>query len=231
MIRLVTYSDHTMTKSLEICCLSASKQGVEVCWPQNPNTINQEFKDFNKDIFAAERGAGYWLWKPYHIYKAMLQCQEGDILIYADAGVEFINSVKHIIERMDEDVFLFTNTHPQFHWCKREVMLSMNVPETLDIGQVQASIIFFKVTEETRNFVKKWLLWCQMPNLINDHKWMPQCKEFQDHRHDQAILTNIAYLYNYKFHWWPTVYAEHIRVAGDTYPVMFNHHRKRDNEW
>jgi hypothetical protein len=237
-IILVTFSDASMSISKELCVESALKHGCTHAWPQNPDTISYEFKQVNRDIWQpGNRGADcFWLFKPYIIYKGMLQMQDGEVLIYADAGVEFINDVQHIISRMDENVFLFTNTHPNHHWTKRETLEEM-MPGFVEMRdadyvwpQVQASVIFFRICKETIDFVKRWLLWCQMPGIIDDVKG-DQKRYFQDHRHDQSVLTCLATKYVYKLHWWPTAYAEHIRVPGDTYPVMFNHHRKRNHEW
>lgn len=233
MIVGITYTDDNMTISANKCAASMEKNGCNYAEVWKLSDISDDFRNANKEIFYNERGAGcYWLFKPYIIYKSMLALNDGDMLIYSDAGVEFITPVNEIISRMDEDFFFFTNTHPQFHWTKLEVMIEMGMANpTICGGQAQASVIFIRVNQKTKDFIKQWLLWCQMPDLINDVKILPQLKEFQDHRHDQSILTNLIYKHGYKMHWWPTAYAEHIRVEGDDYPVMFNHHRRRNNEW
>lgn len=248
MIYLVTYSDSTMTRSKELCCESARRFGVDIVWPQSPDTISGEFKEFNSEILTQPRGNGYWLWKPYHIYKAMLKLKEGDTLVYADAGIEFVAPVREIIDRMDEDIFLFTNGFYQHEWCKRDVMRTIRSfgkpyvvgqpgPEIM-VGaepsdkQVQASVMFFKVNQNTKNFVKEWLLYCQMPGFIDDSpSKLPNHQTFAEHRHDQALITCLQIKHGYKLHFWPTNYSEHIRHTaqpGDTYPTMFNHHRKRN---
>lgn len=246
MIRLVTYADHRMTQSMELCCSSAKKHGVDVCWPQNPDTISIEFKEMNRDIWKeGNRGADcFWLFKPYVIYKAMLSCADGDILVYADAGVEFVNSVKHIIDRMDENIFFFTNGFSHVEWCKGDVINAIN-PSIFKHAafafdapkvflQVQASVIFFKITPETIAFVKQWLLYCQMPGLIDDSpSILPNYPTFAEHRHDQAIITSLQIKHGYSLHFWPTNYSEHIRHTAqmsDNYPTIFNHHRKRNDE-
>lgn len=233
MIKGVTFTNEQMTISAELCKRSMEKNGVDECEIFTHDDIRDtEFYAFNKGILDNPKGAGFWLWKPYIIYTCMLEMQDDEILIYSDAGVEFVAPVSEIINRMDEDFFFFTNTHPQFHWCKREVMISMNMPLNIPTGQAQASVIFIKVNQITKDFIKRWLLWCQMPGLIDDTILLnEQAKEFQDHRHDQSILTNLILKSRYKTHWWPTAYAEHIRVPGDSYPMLFNHHRKRNDEW
>lgn len=261
MIRLVTYADNKMLRALDLCARSAEKNGVDmsftyqrymVCGEPGMAGIYKEFYEFNKEVLDQERGGGYWLWKPYVIYLQMLNAKDGDILIYSDAGVEFVNNVNEIISRMDEDIFFFTNGFPHVEWCKGDVFYSIVKPPVVEVRkyddcidiiskyqhpetdpkQVQASVIFFKVNQKTRDFVKEWLLYCQMPGFIDDSpSKLPNYPTFAEHRHDQAILTCLQIKYGYKLHWWPTQYSEHIRIPGDNYPVIFNHHRKRDNEW
>jgi len=239
MIIGVTFSDPRMTRSAELCSRSMLANGVDKVWQQNPNTISDDFVRMNRHILNHERGAGFWLWKPYFIDKAINEpsIADGDIIVYADAGVEFVANVSHIIDRMDEDVFLFTNGFSHAEWCKGDVWRSiLPVIMPFDIyKQVQASVLFIRVTPRTRKFIREWLLWCQMPGLIDDSpSQSPNYLTFAEHRHDQAILTCLQIKYGYKLHFWPTNYSEHIRHTAqpeDNYPTLFNHHRKRNNEW
>lgn len=201
------------------------------------------FAWLNRETLKQERGCGYWIWKPWAIAYSMFNlCKEGDSLIYADAGVEFIAPVQEIISRMEQDIFFFSNGWPHYDWCKRKVFEAIIPdlyreyhPERKYMPQVQASVIFFKVNQQTRDFVKEWLLWCQMPGFIDDSPSVEGQGEqagFQEHRHDQAILSCLAYKYGYRQHWWPTQYSMHlVRSERDNYPCMFNHHRKRNDEW
>lgn len=241
MIHLVTYSDSNMTKSREVCVESAKANGVDQVHSYDPSFISHEFLKSNKEIFAYKRGGGYWLWKSYLINKVIENLQDGDILIYSDAGIKWIANVNNIIERMDQDIFLFSNGHQHVHWCKMDVITTINYKEfngAKDPGyytthqQCQASVIFIKVNQNTRNFVKEWLLWCQMPGFIDDSpSKLPNHPEFAEHRHDQAILTCIAIKYGYKLHYWADARwysTQRHRWPGDNYPLMFDHHRFRD---
>lgn len=255
MIYGITYSDEKMILSAQRCADSMRKNGVDGVEAYNPNFfINERWYFENSQILDNERGSGLWLWKPYIIFQSILlangKVQDGDLLIYSDAGIEFVAPVSNIINRMDQDIFFFTNGFPQVEWCKGDVLKIINWGKPHEDSddyelkqfwegefirsykQVQASVIFFKVNQNTRNFVKEWLLYCQMPGFIDDSpSKLPNYPTFAEHRHDQAILTCLQIKYGYKLHWWPTQYSEHIRIPGDDYPVMFNHHRKRNNEW
>ncbi|HEY9702184.1 MAG TPA: hypothetical protein V6C58_07045 [Allocoleopsis sp.] len=251
-----------MSKAAKLCVQSAQKNGVSgFVFNHSEYIIDRYFKEFNVDIFKQKRGAGYWLWKPYLINKALHFVKDADILIYSDAGVEFINSVHHIIEKMDEDIFFFGNNWNHVDWCKYPVAMDINYKWLYDAGgyskahgysklkQVQASVIFFKVNDNTRKLVKEWLLWCQMPKFITDEyislsehmrdsTYIDDYPTFQEHRHDQAILTCLQIKYGYKLHYWPATYNngafDYEKIAeyqNDNYPIIFHHHRKRNNEW
>lgn len=244
MIYGITYADDNMTVSAFKCALSMEKNGVDRSTAYTPATFEGDsFHDFNHDILKQERGGGYWAWKPFVIYRDLLNADEGDILIYSDAGVEFVANVNEIISRMDEDIFFFTNGFPHVEWCKGDVLKIADIKIPTDgqyqhlknYKQVQASVIFFRVNQKTRDFVKEWLLWCQMPGFIDDSpSKTPNYPTFAEHRHDQAVLTSLQIKYGYKLHFWPTHYSEHIRYTAqpeDRYPTMFNHHRKRNDQW
>lgn len=251
MIRGITYSDENMTRSAMLCRESMLKNGVAECSVWCPGDIQPEFKQFNRDIFAQERGAHcYWLFKPYIIYNRMLRMEEGEILIYSDAGIEFVAPVQPIIDRMDEDIFFFDNNFPHVEWCKGDVFHSIlsevfgelyagkapadHQKNIYRIRQVQASSFFIRVNQKTLNFVKEWLLRCQQPGFIDDSpSRLANYPTFAEHRHDQAILTCLQVKYRYKTHWFPTTTAQHLREyhPEDVYPTMFLHHRKRNHEW
>lgn len=240
MIRLVTYADQNMSKSLELCYESAYKNGVNNAHVWDRQMLEAtEFYQINREILDQQRGSGYWLWKPYIIYKALLDMNENDVLVYSDAGVEFINSVQHIILAMDEDVFLFGNNYNHADWCKYDVFDAIIPDKNLHhTKQVQASVIFIKPTQKAKEFVKEWLLYSQMPNLIDDSESkLPNYLTFAEHRHDQAILTCLQIKHGYKLHYWPAQYNngaftyDKIEHYKDSYPIIFHHHRKRNNQW
>jgi hypothetical protein len=249
-----------MSKSLDLCYESAWRNGV----PRH-NLHDWTFErlcdlllmELRPAEYWANRGIGFWTWKPHLIEREMRKLQDGDILIYADAGIEFINNVNYIIDRMDQDIFLFGNNWEHAHWCKRDIIdeawpcnKHSNCPrphyEIWDkFGkQVQASVIFFRVSDYSRQFVAEWLKWCLFEGgrLIDDSPGRaPNHPEFRENRHDQAILTTLAYREGIKLHYWPTVYnrggsPEFVyeklpEYAGDNYPVLFSHHRRRNHEW
>ena len=60
---------------------------------------------------------------------------------------------------MCQDIFLFGNGCEHAHWCKRDVIEAITPgADWAQFGeQVQASVIFFRVTEYSRQLAKEWL--------------------------------------------------------------------------
>ena len=233
MIHHVTYTDGRMTRSAQRCEQSALRHGCDTTITYTLALIDNAFYAMNKGILDSERGAGYWLWKPYIILSEMLTHPDGEIIMYTDAGVEIIEDVNIICDRM-QDAWLFGNSYPHRHWCKAAV--TRDISGYVPGNQVQASAMFFRVNDRTKAFVKSWLLYCQMPGFIDDSEAPNNDAEFVEHRHDQAILTCVAQNHGCVLHWWPASYndgAFHYEKGSytDDYPVMFNHHRKRNNEY
>lgn len=238
MTHLITFTDKSMTIAANICAKSAMANGCDCFTIYRPQDIDPEFMWQNKDILMQKRGAGYWLWKPYLIDRELKKMKDGGILIYADAGIEFVNSIKHITDRMEGDIWLFGNQYQHVHWCKADVFIPIlsNQYYNYQGKQAQASVIVIRNSQSARQWVDRWLLWCQLPGMIDDtpSKTLNH-PEFKEHRHDQAIATCWAIRDDITLHWWPAMYncgAFTYDHSGynDTYPVLFHHHRCRNNE-
>lgn len=238
MTRLITFTDDNMTIAANICEQSALQNNVNEAKIYQPKDIDVKFRKANASILDQPRGYGYWLWKPYFIDRELKKMKDGDYLIYCDAGVEIINNVNHIIDRMAEDVWLFGNKFQHVHWCKADVINKiLNGRDRKLDKQAQASVIVLKNTEWSRTFVKEWLHLCQQPGFIDDSpSEAKNHPEFKEHRHDQSIISTLAYKYNLLLHWWPAMYnAAHFTYEKtgytDTYPILFHHHRMRNNDF
>jgi hypothetical protein len=239
MTHLITFTDDNMTIAADICVASALKNNVQETKIFGPKDIEAKFRKANAAILDQPRGCGYWLWKPYLIDRELKKIKDGDVLIYCDAGVEIVNNVNHVIDRMADDIWLFGNKFQHVHWCKADVFIPIlsnqyyNAPNR----QAQASVIVIRNSESARVFIKRWLDWCVIPGMIDDSSSKTfNHPEFQEHRHDQAILTCFAIRENIPLHWWPAMYnAGHFTYEktdyNDVYPVLFHHHRMRNNDF
>jgi len=236
MIHHLTFTDENMTISAAKCSASAKKFGCDTSIILSPKDYTPDFLKRNKHILTQPRGAGYWLWKPYIIDKMMTWAPNDSYLIYTDAGILFENYVSYLITAMDSDIMLFGNRWKHGDWCKMDCLRAMKCtdPVYTKHEQLQASCIIVKNTLPVKTFIYEWLAWGETPDMIDDSEsFYPNLPGFREHRHDQAILTNLAFLYRINFHWWPVQYCLRHRAnyPRDKYPIIFQHHRKRNNEW
>jgi hypothetical protein len=210
---------------------------IDHAYRLGPYDIDGYFWGRYKNILTSrQRGGGYgfWLWKPYIVERFIREIPEGHILIYCDSGIEWIDSVGHLIRAMGKDDFLFfSNNHNHLDWCKKEVVTAMLGMVAHERKQVQASVMLFRVNKHTRNFCSEWLAWSCIPGFIDDSfTKIKQIPTFREHRNDQSILTNLQIKYDIPLHWWPTQYGHFIRnLYTDKYPQIFYHHRLRDSDW
>lgn len=243
---LICYADSNMTISQQLCMKSAQEIGkIDNVYSYNPSSLDRPFYHRYKHILEADQragGKGFWLWKPYIVESAIRALPEGDILIYCDSGVEWVNKFDHLYKALSnpqsncDDILLFGNEHRHVDWCKAEVwapMLKLTLDAIIRHKQVQASVIIMRVSEYTRELASRWLAWSCIPGFIDDTLRGPQLREFSAHRNDQSILTNLAIEDGVQLHWWPAQYGHHIKrqYIDDWYPQMFYHHRRRNDEW
>jgi hypothetical protein len=222
-----------MQISAKQCRVSAMLNGCNESTIYNKSMLFDSFRSRNAEILKAERGAGFWIWKPQIILQELKQCNADDIVIYTDAGVEFINNAQHLVNAMDDFCMLFGGQYNHHEWCKCDVLQ----PDHIGRKQLQASAMIFKACPESVEFLNEWLNLCQVPGFIDDSPSVkPNHPDFSEHRHDQALLTTLQLSQGIKSHYWPANYLEgkfeYPRLDyKDKYPVIFHHHRKRNDEW
>lgn len=184
------------------------------------DSYDPEFYEKNKHILQQNRGAGYWLWKPYIIQKSLQQINDNEWLLYCDAGIEILSPIDSLTQ-LGRDIVLFHNRYPHMDWCKMDVLNAM-LPKWNDRKkrQVQASVILVKNTVRARRFINEWLKWCQEPGFIDDSpSKLKNVNTFKEHRHDQAILCCLA------------IRDKIPTLSWYDYGNMFEHHRMRNNEY
>ena len=237
MTRLITYADANMTMAAEICHYSALQNNVHEAKMYGPKDIDAKFYKANKAILDQPRGCGYWLWKPYLIDRELKNMNDGDYLIYCDAGVEIVNNINHIIDRMTSDIWLFGNMWQHLHFCKADVIDAIDPDYDGEDRQAQASVVIIRNSQNAKAFVSEWLKWCCVPGLIDDSpSVLVNAEGFREHRHDQAILTCLALRESMPLHWWPAMYNGGVFIYektkyNDNYPVLFHHHRMRNSDF
>lgn len=236
---VITYTDERMTVAALKCVQSAMKYGAQNVAMYGPNDLGDTFRELASPTIYQEKGAGLYIWKPFIIWKQMQGMKDGELLIYSDAGQEFVSDIKPVVDCMDEDIMFFSNGWPHVDWCKGDVMDTILGKGWDNIygdkmRQVQASLIFFRVNDKTKRIVKEWMLFLLMPGFgDNSMSRTSNYPTFQESRWDQSVLCCLQIKYNFRLHWFPTLTNMHQIDAspGDNYKPIIDHHRKRNNEY
>lgn len=177
---------------------------------------NTDFYENNKTILSQSRGAGYWLWKPYLILRELKAMRHGDLLVYCDAGRK--SYYKYSFKQFPSKLVEFAkNTEQGFllgpalyqhgslsKWTKRDclILLGMDDLETLAKPTIQATWSLWICSQASIDFVEQWLGYCCDPRCLTDMSntiGFDNHPDFVDHRHDQSVLTLVAYKLGAKY--------------------------------
>ncbi len=241
-VSLCSFADDSMSVSQETLLFSAINNGFLTKNIYSFCKRGTDFYGFDyyflegaRNVLKEERGCGYWSWKPYIIHRSMESIEYGDWLLYLDSGIEIIGDVSELIDE-NEEVILFHNVWKHMDWCKMDTLKDMlpNFDDTSK-SQLQASAMLIKKTTYTKKLIAEWMNKCLDKHMIDDSpSVLPNIPTFREHRHDQAILTNLAIRDSLKTReWddWITYDRNNLNSKIENIPILFYHHRKRNNEW
>jgi hypothetical protein len=173
---------------------------VDVYGPEN---LEKEFVQKTSPYIFHRRGAGYWLWKPYFLKKKMDLMNEGDYLIYADAGCH----VNIYGQKRLKDYFDILDSHEsgvlslEMSCFSEETYTNEKVFEFFEIEEKNDSIrktgiyvggiLFFKKNKVSVDLIDKFYeVAINNPVIFSDEYNSFKRKEvFVDHRHDQSVFS------------------------------------------
>lgn len=199
----------------------------------NETDISELKQKFYKH-FENGRGFGYWLWKPYLMVKTLNIMNDGDILMYTDATMNFTSSPSKIFEKTNnKDVVLFSTEYTNSQFTKYDTFHGLNSTEDKFINgkHVNAAMILIKKTEKSFLFIKEYLTNCENFNLISDepNRNGTNYSNFVDHRHDQSILSILAIKNDIELYKDPSQWGDKHKLlfTNSDYNTILNHHRHK----
>ena len=212
----IAYADHKMAYSLKRIGKQARKLGIfdeVILWTPEmlPNYI------LESPLMSYSYGGGYWAWKPCIIYETLKKNAEDTVVCYVDAGCSLKKGIEwtlyfELLKTYDSLCFKYRDEMSAWerfgskstkikHWAKKELLLFLDKTVKDDKYREQNKIwggaLFFKGRENL--LLKEWLdITLNHPEVIID----PSKKDMDNqypffalHKHDQPILTAIAYKY------------------------------------
>src|SRR5574344_37870 len=167
-------------------------------------------------LMLFSKGGGYWLWKPYLIWKT-IQKYPNATVYYADAGCTLYENSNweeyyQLSQKYDTIVFQYRDDYhypwddfgciiPKIkYWSKQNTLFYFdNILKTSFWQETNIILGGFIITRNGSQLINDWLnISLTHPELIIDPSKIEQEHEpasFCQHRHDQSILTPLARYY------------------------------------
>jgi len=156
-----------------------------------------EFWDRHKEFMETNtRGYGYWLWKAFLTWHTLRSMNEGEILVYADAGCS-INGNLHLFredihqaKNNSSGIVSWSTWNKERTWTKMDLLNKMNALELMNHEQIHATFFIIKCTPQTIELTKQWYeTGCDYHMIDDTPSQLPNDSSFREHRHDQSIFS------------------------------------------
>ena len=167
--------------------------------------------DFIKKVeppkYPRMHNAKYYVWKSYFILDCLRKINHNDVLIYHDAGrncypykieCELRTFCDYVVNN-HKGIFVNFGPFCNRRFTKRECFKVMDCDETYywDSRQANGSWGVYQKNDLALGFVQEWYDYCMHPSMIvtdieTDTDTLPN---YEAHRHDQSILTNMLLKY------------------------------------
>jgi hypothetical protein len=220
MTLFISYGDDRFKESLNRIARQARKIGIfDRIIKYSPKDLPEFIKA--SPLFAFDRGGGYWVWKPYIVYQTLNLCQEGDILVYADAGCTLSKDSpewEYYLNLLHTHSAIFFQYRENYdygwkcvrkpcgdavalkHWMKPSLVqfyersLGLNY---LDSSKILGGFFIIKKNRKDLRTIDEWYkITLFHPELVMDpsNDDIADCPpDFFEHRHDQAVLSPLVY--------------------------------------
>lgn len=171
-------------------------------------------KDF-KEVFEKDKGGGYWIWKPYIIYKNLMKLNDNDILVYTDAGSmiyrkkpnkskERFTKLFKFIENNKNGLIAIDQKYIEKEFTKGDIFDYFNFrnsPHIYNTTQYNAGAIHCirKCNRSMDLYEEWWNIAKNNPHFFDDTKSLSKNIEgFKGNAHDQAVWSLLCKKYNVK---------------------------------
>jgi hypothetical protein len=210
-IHFATFASSNYQRTLNRICQEAVDSGFF-----NGKIFGFTEKDLDPAYYARHarflhttRGFGYWLWKSQVILKVFDQIQEGEYVMYLDAGCTINPEGKprweewcKLIAPSQEGILSLSlgDTTPDKFWTKADTAHYMNVQNNskiMETGQLVGGIFLIRKQPSTIALVQQWNdIMESNYHLIDDSpSIIPDIPGFREYRHDQSLWSILRKLH------------------------------------
>lgn len=208
--KFITFADSRLTGALtRIAKQAHAMEFFDEIETLTEKDLDSAYLEENKHLLKrGVRGFGYWIWKPYVIWRALQGMAEGDELYYVDAGCHFNPRGRTRMLEYAETLrqnelgiagFELTPDCSVRAFTKMDLLIRTGVcgqEEHLSRAQVCATHVFVRKNAGSMGFLEEWLAICRDIHLVDDSpSEKPDLPCFVEHRHDQSIFSILCMLH------------------------------------
>jgi hypothetical protein len=184
---------------------------------------------FDLQSRGEHRGFGWYCWKPYVILTELARHQPGDVVLWTDADTYPIGDLKPLFKRcslLAGGIMLFAaEGWAQGQSTKRSCMRAMGC-ETEDFRTAQHATARFALFElgsmPAASLLIEWQKYCLNSECVGLETGPDEYPEYQEHRSDQSILTNLAHLYGHRLYREADQFGDGTDRDRDLYGTVFH---------
>ena len=196
-IHAITYANQRfsrMAKLLGMVCLNNGYSSFSIF---NESDLSNQFRSENSATLSLDRGAGYWLWKPYIIRKVSGERGIDDVIHYLDAGtIPKLPALEYSLLANNNliNVWKLENSR-LLDWIEPKVLEELDGISFSELPMIQASGILSKNTPQFKSLLDEWQKLCLEPEYLRPETLEGYMKSegFIWHRHDMSLLTILVY--------------------------------------
>ena len=230
MVYLLSFADSRMQRSLDRLARQAKSLNIfNDIYMFIENDLPADFREhFKEKLIPGSRGYGYWSWKPEVMLMALDRIQDGDCLLYIDAGCHLNNRGKQrlleyfkILEQEETGVVAFQAIRPSednsslvydgrklfdqpnYRWIKGDLFDYFGAKDNQSVVNDQAigaGVIFIRKCDRAIRIIREWqqIIWNHFNLLDDTPSVLANLAGFIEHRHDQAIWTLLCLKHHIK---------------------------------
>jgi hypothetical protein len=203
-------------------------------WEENQSVLSHLLVSETSPI-----GAGYWIWKPFIILETMKKLDDGDIVLYTDAGMKVLDNLNPLFDitktskdnRMLFEPSMKYGSHLHSTWTKRDCFVLMDLDGAVywNARMLHAAFSVWMKTSKNIEFLSEWQRYLTDTRIVTDEPntcGKPNFPDFKQHRWDQAVLSLLSLKYGRELYREPTQFSnnEKRKFPNSPYSQLFDHH-------